>query len=174
MKKIGGHKMKKSLLILLCLIFTFSLVACSSSKPVTETATDEITDIEVIEETDEITDIEVIEEAEDIQLETDTLDILTTGQQNALERAKDHVDSGAYSYSYIIHLLELEGFSSEDAIYAADNCGADWFAEAVESATYYINNTSYTLEAIVSVMMYEGFTEEQANYGADVASGGDC
>ena len=58
----------------------------------------------------------------------------TTGQKNALRSAKSYLSFSAFSYKGLVEQLMYEKYSREDAIYAADNCGADWFEQAVKAA----------------------------------------
>ena len=59
---------------------------------------------------------------------------LTMGQVNALLSAKAYLSFTAFSYDGLIEQLEYEKYSNEDAVYAADNCGADWNEQALQSA----------------------------------------
>ncbi|MCR5522721.1 MAG: Ltp family lipoprotein, partial [Clostridia bacterium] len=51
---------------------------------------------------------------------------ITIGMRNALKTAHSYLDYTAFSYSGLIDQLKFEGYSSEEAKYAVDNCGADW------------------------------------------------
>lgn len=90
----------------------------------------------------------------------------TLGQQNALRAAKDYVDMTGFSYTGLIGQLEYEGYSHEESVYGADNCGADWNAEAAESAKDYMDMTAFSRQGLIDQLLYEGFTKEQAEYGA--------
>ena len=90
---------------------------------------------------------------------------LTLGQKNALATAKSYLNSGAFSYSGLIDQLEYEGYSIEDATYAADNCGADWNEQAGKSAKEYMDYDSFSRSGLIDQLIYEGFTQEQAEYG---------
>ena len=71
-----------------------------------------------------------------------------------------------FSYSGLIEQLEYEGYSTEDATYAADNCGADWNEQAALSAEDYLDIMSFSRDGLIEQLVYEGFTQEQAEYGA--------
>ena len=90
---------------------------------------------------------------------------LTLGQKNALATAKSYLNSGAFSHSGLIGQLEYEGYSIEDATYAADNCGADWNEQAGKSAKEYMDYDSFSRSGLIDQLIYEGFTQEQAEYG---------
>lgn len=75
-----------------------------------------------------------------------------------------------YTFSYkslVIHLQQNEGFTREQAVYGADNCGADWNEQAAKCAADYLEVGSFTRDSMISQLLFEGFTEEQAIYGAD-------
>ena len=89
----------------------------------------------------------------------------TLNEHNALSSALDYLDYTAFSYSGLIAQLEYEGFSSEEATYAADNCGADWNEQAVKCAENYISFSSFSRSDLIEQLEYEGFTKKQAEYG---------
>ena len=89
------------------------------------------------------------------------------GEQQALKKAWDYLDFTAFSYTGLIEQLEFEGFSHSEAVYAADNCGADWNEQAAKKAQEYIDFTSFSRDGLISQLEYEGFTHSQAVYGAN-------
>ena len=54
----------------------------------------------------------------------------------------------AFSREGLIDQLMYEKFSTEEATYAADNCGADWNEQALKKALSYLD---------VSAFSYKGF-----------------
>lgn len=94
-------------------------------------------------------------------------DSATTSQKNAVEKAKSYIAMTGFSHDGLVDQLKYEGFSDEDAAYGADNCGADWNAEALEKAKGYIDMTGFSYDGLVDQLEYEGFTSDQATYGAD-------
>lgn len=91
---------------------------------------------------------------------------MTVGQKNALDKAKRYLRSSAFSYTKLIEQLEYEQFTTEDATFAVDNCGADWNEQAAKKAQQYMNSSSFSRDRLLSQLEYEGFTPEQAEYGA--------
>lgn len=91
----------------------------------------------------------------------------TMGQKNALEKAKSYLNYSAFSYKGLIKQLEYEKFSTADATYAVDNCGADWFEQAVKKAKSYLSFTSFSRDGLIEQLEYDGFTHEQAVYGVE-------
>lgn len=91
----------------------------------------------------------------------------TINQKNVMQCAKDYLKYSAFSYTGLIEQLEYEQFSHEDAVWAADNCNADWNEQALLSAKSYLNYSAFSYTGLIDQLKYEGFTTEQATYGAD-------
>lgn len=89
----------------------------------------------------------------------------TLGKLNALKSAKSYLSFKAFSYDGLVKQLEYEKYSHEEAIYAADYCGADWKEQAVKCAASYLSFTSFSRDQLISQLEYEGFTHDQAIYG---------
>ncbi len=92
-------------------------------------------------------------------------DNVTTGMKNALSSAKNYLSVMPFSYSGLIKQLEYEQYSHAEAVYAADNCGADWYKQAALSAANYLKLMSFSRQGLIDQLIYEGFTKEQAEYG---------
>ena len=92
---------------------------------------------------------------------------MTMGEKNALASAKSYLAFSAFSYNGLIDQLEFEGYTTEEATFAADNCGADWNEQALESALSYLRFTAFSYEGLIEQLEFEKFTSEQATYGAD-------
>ncbi len=92
---------------------------------------------------------------------------ITTGQKNALSKAHDYLSFTAFSYSGLMKQLEYEGFTSEEAAYAVDNCGADWKNQAAQKALDYLSYSSFSHTGLVKQLEYEGFSAEEAAFAAD-------
>lgn len=91
----------------------------------------------------------------------------TKGEQNALSTAKIYLRIMPFSYKGLIKQLEYEGFTTTEATYAADNCGADWNEQSLKSAINYIDIMAFSHKGLIKQLEYEGFTKSQATYGAD-------
>lgn len=92
----------------------------------------------------------------------------SVGQKNAYKKALSYLDYTAFSHDGLIEQLEYEKFSTEDATWAVDNCGADWFEQAVEKGKSYLSYTSFSHDSLIEQLEYEKFTTEQATYAADL------
>lgn len=97
---------------------------------------------------------------------TDTISI-TSGQRNALDRAKSYLRYSAFSYTGLIEQLEYEKFSHADAVYAVDNCGADWREQALKKALSYLDYSAFSYTGLIEQLEYEGFEHSDAEYAAD-------
>ena len=91
----------------------------------------------------------------------------TVSQKNAVQKAKIYIEYGAFSRDGLIAQLEYEKFSNADAVYGADNCGADWFEQAAKKAQIYVDTIAPSREGLINQLIFEKFTREQAEYGAD-------
>lgn len=89
----------------------------------------------------------------------------TMGEKNALGSARQYLSISAFSYTGLINQLEYEGYTTEEATYAADNCSANWNEQAAKSAKEYLNISSFSRQELINQLIYEGYTQEQAEYG---------
>lgn len=87
------------------------------------------------------------------------------GEKNALNSAKQYLNYTAFSYKGLVEQIEFEGYTSEEAKFGADNCGADWNEQAAKSAKQYMNYSSFSRSGLLEQLEFEGFTPEQAEYG---------
>lgn len=89
----------------------------------------------------------------------------TLGESNALKSAKNYLSIMGFSAKRLKEQLEYEGYSSAEAQYAVNNCGADWNEQAAKSAKNYMELMSFSRKQLKDQLLYEGFTNEQAEYG---------
>lgn len=111
------------------------------------------------------TDQEVVQSADQTSNKEDDNSNLTMGQKNAFGPAKDYLSFAAFSYDGLIGQLEYEGYSTEDATFAADNCGADWNEQSLKCAKNYLDVSPFSYTGLIKQLEYEEFTTEQAEYG---------
>lgn len=90
---------------------------------------------------------------------------VSVSKQNALKSAQSYLSFSAFSRKGLIEQLEYEGFTSEQASYGVNNCGANWNEQAVKAAKSYLSFSSFSHDGLVEQLEYEGFTHEQAEYG---------
>lgn len=91
----------------------------------------------------------------------------TVGEENALRAAKDYLEFASFSYDGLIAQLEYEKYSNEEAVYAADHCGADWMEQAAKAAESYLELTAFSRDGLIEQLEFDGFTHEQAIYGVE-------
>lgn len=89
----------------------------------------------------------------------------TTGERNAVQKAKEYLRVMAFSYSGLIEQLKYEGYTDAEATYGVNHCGADWNEQAAKKAKEYLNVMPFSRDGLIEQLEYEGFTYEQAVYG---------
>lgn len=94
----------------------------------------------------------------------------TLSQSNARDSATSYLDMSGFSRTGLIEQLEYEGFSREDASYAADVLHVDWSSEALESAESYLDMSGFSRTGLIAQLEYEGFTPAEAAHGADASN----
>lgn len=92
---------------------------------------------------------------------------MTVSQKNALGKAKSYLSYSAFSHDGLIEQLEYDQFSTADATYAADNCGADWNEQAAKKAKSYMSYSQFSRGGLIEQLEYDKFTPGQAAHGAD-------
>ena len=92
---------------------------------------------------------------------------ITSGERNALRKAHEYLAVMSFSAKGLKEQLEYEGFSSGEAQYAVDNCGADWYEQAKHKAQEYLDIMSFSYSGLIEQLEYEGFTHQEAAYGVD-------
>lgn len=92
---------------------------------------------------------------------------LSADRTNALRSAKGYLAVMPFSYQGLVEQLEYEQYSHNDAVYAADNCGADWNEQAKKSAKSYLSTSAFSESGLIEQLEYENFTHDQAVYGVD-------
>lgn len=92
---------------------------------------------------------------------------ISTSKRNALKKAESYLSIMAFSRSGLIEQLEYEKFSTEDAIYAVDNCKANWSEQALKKAKSYLSTMAFSQKGLIEQLEFEKFTSEQAKYGVD-------
>ena len=98
----------------------------------------------------------------------DILKNASVGQKNAYNKALSYLSFTSFSHDGLIEQLEYEKFSTEDATWAVDNCGADWYEQALAKGKSYLSYTSFSHDSLIEQLEYEKFTTEQATYAADI------
>ncbi|MCC6448914.1 MAG: Ltp family lipoprotein, partial [Chitinophagaceae bacterium] len=74
---------------------------------------------------------------------------VTVSQKNAVIKAKSYLGYSAFSYDGLITQLEFEQFSHADAVYGADNSGADWNEQAAKKAKAYLDYSAFSRASLI-------------------------
>lgn len=93
----------------------------------------------------------------------------TAGQQNALRKAGEYLDSMPFSRTGLIQQLQFDKFSAADATYAVDHVKVDWTEQAAKKAKSYLETQSFSHGSLVDQLVFDGFTPEQAESGVKAA-----
>jgi hypothetical protein len=91
----------------------------------------------------------------------------TISQKNAVQKAKSYLGYTAFSHDGLVAQLEYEQFSHADAVYGADNSGANWNEQSAKKAKAYVDYSAFSHGSLVQQLIYDKFTQEQAEYGAN-------
>lgn len=82
----------------------------------------------------------------------------------ALKMAQSYLKSSNFSRSGLVEQLMFEGFSNDEASYAASNCGANWNEQAAKCAASYLRLMKMSSSDLREQLKYEGFTSSQIDY----------
>ena len=92
---------------------------------------------------------------------------MTVEQENAVKKAESYLNIMHFSRAALIEQLMFEGFTADNAAFAADNCGADWNEQAAGKAQDYLDVMSFSRHGLIDQLKFDGFTAEQAEYGVN-------
>ena len=89
-------------------------------------------------------------------------------KEQSVKEARSILECFGSSYENMIIALERDlKFSHEEAVYGADNCGADWKEEALRAARKCLEkNGEYSFEKMVFQLQIFNFTQEEAEDAA--------
>jgi colicin import membrane protein len=85
--------------------------------------------------------------------------------QNAVGSAESYLEYSGFSRKGLIEQLKYEGYSTDDATYAADNVEVDWNEECAEAAQSYMDYSSFSKSGLADQLDYEGYSDSQIAYG---------
>jgi len=90
----------------------------------------------------------------------------TVSEANALKAGKNYLNFTAFSKKGLIEQLEFDGYSNQDATYAAGAIEVDWNEQAAKAGKNYLSFTSFSKKGLIEQLEFDGYTKEQAKYGA--------
>ena len=73
----------------------------------------------------------------------------------------------SFSHDGLVDQLKYDKFSHADAVYGADNSGADWNEQAAKKAKSYMEYSAFSRGSLIKQLKYDKFTQAQAEYGAN-------
>ncbi|PJA86480.1 MAG: hypothetical protein CO141_04530 [Candidatus Moranbacteria bacterium CG_4_9_14_3_um_filter_42_9] len=91
----------------------------------------------------------------------------TLSQKNAIRKAESYLGYSAFSHDGLVDQLEYEQFSHADAVYGADNSGANWNEQAAKKAKSYMEYSAFSRGSLIAQLKYDKFTQAQAEYGVN-------
>ena len=97
----------------------------------------------------------------------DSFPNITPGQKDALVTALNYLNTMPFSCRGLIAQLEYEGFTRDDAVFAAQNCGANWKEQALIAAQNYLSVSAFSKKGLIEQLKYDGYTQDQAEYAAN-------
>ncbi|MBE6037764.1 MAG: hypothetical protein E7218_00975 [Anaerofustis stercorihominis] len=92
---------------------------------------------------------------------------MTDVQEEALKEAHKQLEYFDISYNELVETLQWMGYSFDDAIFAAEYCGADWYDEAHKCARYYVECSYFSYTGLIDQLTFDGFTEEEIKYAVE-------
>lgn len=144
------------IIILITILCTFCHAITTDSTTPNETESNNY-------DTEPVTEPKQSETSEPIII--DKAEYYSSENMTASEYAQMHLN--VYPYSYLDLIFQLEeggGYSHEESVYAADNCGADWNENAFKAAKGFYETSSTNVEEIKQFLQYSQFTDEQIEY----------
>lgn len=93
------------------------------------------------------------------------LESLNENQLQAIQTAKDYLDTMHLSQTELLQMLSVENVDSEDAKFALEYLNIDWNQEARKKAKEYCKHKiGFSKEKLKSQLLFDHFTEEEADF----------
>ncbi len=89
------------------------------------------------------------------------------GKSNALKRAHSYLETMPFSKNGLIKQLKFDGFTTKEAKYAANKCGANWNKQAKAKAKHYLRTMPFSKNGLIKQLKFDGFTSKQSKYGVN-------
>jgi len=147
--------MEKITKVILIILGSFFIIGLFNEEKYTGNNKEELQEekIEVRQNSQDIVSEEnIIKNKNSSQEKIESLPITTKeniSQKNVVSRAKSYLDYSAFSYNGLIKQLEYEQFSHVDAIYGADNSGANWNEQAILKAQSYLDYSAFSRSGLI-------------------------
>ena len=93
------------------------------------------------------------------------LESLNENQVQAIQTAKDYLDTMHLSQTELLQMLSVENIDSEDAKFALEYLNIDWNQEARKKAKEYCKHKiGFSKEKLKAQLLFDHFTEEEADF----------
>ena len=93
------------------------------------------------------------------------LESLNENQLQAIQTAKDYLDTMHLSQTELLQMLSVENIDSEDAKFALEYLNIDWNQEARKKAKEYCKHKiGFSKEKLKAQLLFDHFTEEEADF----------
>ena len=93
------------------------------------------------------------------------LESLNENQVQAIQTAKDYLDTMHLSQTELSQMLSVENIDSEDAKFALEYLDIDWNQEARKKAKEYCKHKiGFSKEKLKAQLLFDHFTEEEADF----------
>ena len=93
------------------------------------------------------------------------LESLNENQVQAIQTAKDYLDTMHLSQTELLQMLSVENVDSEDAKFALEYLNIDWNQEARKKAKEYCKHKiGFSKEKLKAQLLFDHFTEEEADF----------
>ena len=93
------------------------------------------------------------------------LESLNENQAQAIQTAKDYLDTMHLSQTELLQMLSVENIDSEDAKFALEYLNIDWNQEARKKAKEYCKHKiGFSKEKLKAQLLFDHFTEEEADF----------
>ena len=93
------------------------------------------------------------------------MESLSENQVQAIQTAKDYLDTMHLSQTELSQMLSVENIDSEDAKFALEYLSIDWNQEARKKAKEYCKHKiGFSKEKLKAQLLFDHFTEEEADF----------
>ena len=104
-------------------------------------------------------------ESSSVETTKPPLESLSENQVQAIQTAKDYLDTMHLSQTELLQMLSVENIDSEDAKFALEYLNIDWNQEARKKAKEYCKHKiGFSKEKLKAQLLFDHFTEEEADF----------
>ena len=101
-------------------------------------------------------------ESSSVETTKPPLESLSENQVQAIQTAKDYLDTMPLSQTELLQMLTVENINLEDAKFALSHVNVNWIEQAEIVAKEYMEDGVSSKDDLIDVLMNEGFTKKEA------------